>query len=173
MGYFQIFDPPYAATHCSMMLIRRSCSALSIAIFCSCSIFMFISNSPLALELLHMLFLGHDVSLSSVHCCCAWNAKMLKCSAPVFTGEACRGQGKALAGAPEEQGGVRNVEDGAWREDGNWQVMLCPVHCHLLFMLDVHHLFQLPNCTSSAPANAFPWPWRVSFLCPLLLRIIC
>ena len=64
MGYFHIFDPPYAATHCSIMLIRRSCSALSIAIFCSCSMFMYISNSQLApLELLPMLFLGHDVSL--------------------------------------------------------------------------------------------------------------
>ena len=50
--------------HEQKMAIDRSCSALSIAIFCSCSMFMFISNSQLApLELLPMLFLGHDVSL--------------------------------------------------------------------------------------------------------------
>ena len=34
--------------HEQKMAIDRSCSALSIAIFCSCSMFMFISNSELA-----------------------------------------------------------------------------------------------------------------------------
>ena len=64
MGYLKICDPRYAATHCSVMLIHRFPSSLSIAIFCSCSMFMFISNSQLApLELLPMLFLGHDMSL--------------------------------------------------------------------------------------------------------------
>ena len=50
--------------HEQKMAIDRSCSALSIAIFCSCSMFMFISNSQLApLELLPMLFLGHAMPL--------------------------------------------------------------------------------------------------------------
>ena len=45
--------------------------------------------------------------------------EMLKCSAPVFTGEAFCGQ-EALAGAAEELSiGVRNDDDGARTEDGN------------------------------------------------------
>ena len=58
--------------HEQKMAIDRSCSALSIAIFCSCSMFIIFSNSKVEPpQLLPMLFLGHDVSLSSVHCCCA------------------------------------------------------------------------------------------------------
>ena len=132
MGYFQIFDPPYAATHCSIMLIRRSCSALSIAIFCSCSMFMYIPNS-------HLAFSGALANAFPW----PWHASPVNTGAEHFSILAFHAQQQwteakrhvmakehAMAGASEVQGGVRNEDDGAWTEDGNGQGRAWPADEH-------------------------------------------
>ena len=114
----------------SRMVIRRSCSSLSIAIFCSCSI-LYISNSSLLLWSSCQCFSLATTCLSCEHWCWAFYDFSILCAATVDRGKRhVMAKEKHVQELQSKWGVGYEHEYGASTEDGNWQGRAWPADEH-------------------------------------------